>query len=840
VKRFILQINFNRNLFAKAILALLFLVISNYAMNAQEMEHKPVASITGKIIDSVSLLPVEYASISLLNQADDKVVNGTTTNDKGEFTIEEVAMGTYKMQVYFIGYKMGLKQNIVVSKPGEALSIGDDKMSTTLKMLKEITVSSEKSLIENKIDKMVYNAEKDVTSQGGVATDMLKKIPQVAVDADGNVELQGNSNIRFLINGKPSTLFGNSVADVLQAIPANQIQSIEVITSPGAKYDAEGTGGIINIILKKSTAQGFNGNLSLSAGTRLENGSFNINARKGKFGVNAFVSGNTLLPATTINEMNRTSTDKALMQNTSLVQTGTSQFTRTSEQAGMGIDWELNSKNNITANFNYMYFAYNSDGSNDRQTQVKDAAGNVLSTSNDQLKYITKNNMYSYDWGANYKRTFEKEGQELSLNYSSSSGHNVSDYQQSAKYISPDSVYSGTNGHNPFQNKETNIELNYTHPLTKDFIIETGAKTVMNTITSDAQLFFLQPPTDNYVLNDAQSLSLTYHRNIYAGYLSATFKLFKWLDAKAGCRYEYTMADATYSNSGTHTFSPYATGAPSLVLSHNFEKNQSLKISYSHRIQRPDYRDLNPFKNTSDPKNITTGNADLRPEVTDKVELTYTKSFDKGMSINVALFYRGNKDDIQSYVTYYSNYAINDSVYHNVAVTSRENVGREDNYGLNVYGSIPIVEKLNVRTNISCFQRYIYNGGLAGSNVQGFNYRINANASYEASSTLIIEAFANFNSPRVNVQGKMPSFSTYSFALRKQFFNKKASLALTANNPFTKYVNQRTELEGDNFSLYTLRALPYRSFGINFTYKFGKMEFKKSHDEEENAPQGGG
>ena len=182
-------------------------------------------------------------------------------------------------------------------------------------MLQSVVVTAPEKLVENKIDKLVYNAEKDITSQTGVATDILKKVPQISVDVDGNVELEGSTDIRFLINGKPSTIFGSNITDVLQSIPANQIKSIEVITNPGAKYDAQGTGGIINIILKHNTVQGINGNVSLTAGTIVQNGSININARKGKFGLNAFVNGNARLTTTTQNSLQRVSTDTVTKTN---------------------------------------------------------------------------------------------------------------------------------------------------------------------------------------------------------------------------------------------------------------------------------------------------------------------------------------------------------------------------------------------------------------------------------------------------------------------------------------------------------------------------------------------
>ena len=262
---------------------ILFFLFSFSVYAQHEEEKHEDGKISGRIIDSASGEAIEYAAVSLQKMDDGKVVNGATADVKGKFNLENVAEGNYKLIVDFIGYQKKEKKNIVVSKEISNVVLGEIKLSNKQKTLKEVTITSEKAIIENKIDKMVYNVDKDVTSQGGVAADVLKKVPQVSVDVDGNVELQGNSNIRFLINGKPSVMFGNNIADVLQSIPSSQIQSIEVITSPGAKYDAEGTGGIINIILKKTTAQGINGNVSVTGGTRLQNGSFNLNARKGKF-----------------------------------------------------------------------------------------------------------------------------------------------------------------------------------------------------------------------------------------------------------------------------------------------------------------------------------------------------------------------------------------------------------------------------------------------------------------------------------------------------------------------------------------------------------------------------
>ncbi|HXC04281.1 MAG TPA: TonB-dependent receptor, partial [Bacteroidia bacterium] len=643
-----------------------FLVMWVHGIGAQPAPGGSTGKLSGRITDSITGQPVAYASLSLTLLETGKVVNGGTTDEKGMFLLSDVQFGSYKIAVDFIGYKHYEFSGIRIGADSPNLVLKDIRLGATQTALKAVVITGEKSVIENKIDKMVYNADKDLTSQGGVATDILKKIPQVDVDVDGNVELQGNSNIRFLINGKPSTIFGNNLADVLQSIPASQIQSVEVMTSPGAKYDAEGTGGIINIILKKSQAQGINGSLSLSGGTRLENGSFNLNIRKGKVGVHAFASGNAQLLSTTITSMNRTSVDS--LQNSRLIQNGSSDFSRNGFQSGVSMDWEISPKDNFTAAANYNYNNNQNNGSFSRQSLLSDAGGNILSNTTDVIATNSNFHQQVMDYALNYKRTFAKEDQSLEIYYNASYGNNYNYYQQIQSHLPTDALFNASYGNNPGIQNETNIGVDYTQPLSKDFLFETGVKTVLDQISGNSDVYLLNTGTGTYDYNTTQSSAFNYTRTIYAGYASATFKLFQFLDLKAGCRYEYTDPHATFSNAGGVVLNPYGSIVPSAIISHSFSKNQSLKLGYAHRIQRPDYRDLNPFVNASDPKNITTGNPGIQPEIADKIELTYSKSFEKGANINFVLFARLNTDDIQSYTRYYPTYKLGDSTYSNVAV----------------------------------------------------------------------------------------------------------------------------------------------------------------------------
>ena len=820
-----------------------FLCLSLILFSGFSLAHaqQPGYKITGKIIDSISRSPVEYATITLYAQSKTRPVNGITTGPKGTFSLDNLPPGTYTLIIDFIGYQSRSFGPFTLGDKQPLVSLGNLSLAKKAQDLATVTVTATRGLVENKIDKMVYNAEKDITSQGGVATDVLKKVPMVSVDVDGNVELMGNANVLFLINGKPSSIFGNNLADALQSIPASQIKSIEVITSPGAKYDAEGTGGIINIILKDNRLRGINGNISLTGGSRLENGSLNLNARKDNLGINAFFSGNAQLNSTTNNSSNRLSQDTASSTKDQLLQNGNSTFHRHGYESGLGFDWNINHRNDLSGAIGYDNFGNRShSAARQEQVQYADPSGNTLS---DQFSSIHSQNRFqgqSVDWNLNYKKTFAEEDRELNIAVQGSFGSNRSFYSQDQSLPSGDSTYGGSYSNNAGRDQETNFRLDYVQPLSEKVKLETGGRIQIRHITSASDVYTLDPsaagagnppPAPAYFYDTSQSNSLTYDRHVYAGYVSLSFPLFQGLDVKGGLRYERTETNAGFSKSLSTGIPGYNTFAPSLILSHPFAGEQLLKISYSRRLQRPDYRSLNPYINASDPRNITTGNPYLAPEIANNIDLTYSKSFDKGSALNIVLFYHRSDQDIQPYITYYPSYTIGDSVYKNVSVNKPVNVGAENNYGLNIYGSVPLGPKLTLRSNLSFFDRYITTGTLGGQSITSFNYRANLNATYQVGSTLVLEFFGNFNSSRNEIQGKFPSFTSYNFAFRKQIWNKKGSIAFTTTNPFANYVNQATDVTGSDFVLHSLRQVPYRSFGLNFTYKFGKLEFKKEKDE---------
>jgi ferric enterobactin receptor len=809
------------------ILALIF-SLASFAQSNTNSKGK----ITGKVIDSETKVPVEMAIVSIYRVGEAKAFNGLTTDQNGSFSIDNIAAGSYKITIDFISYKEIVLNAVTISAGATFVNLGNVLLVPSTNQLDEVKIVSKTATVQNKIDKMVYNTANDLTSQGGVATDVLKNVPMVSVDIDGNIELQGNPNIRFLINGKPSSIFGASVSDALQSIPASQIKSIEVITSPGARYDASGTGGIINIVLKESKVEGINSSINLSAGTRLENGSFNLNARKGNFGMGFYFSGNKQLNTKTKSSSDRISYNTARDSISRLYQNGVSPFTRSGYQTGINLNWSITPKDELTGTLGYNHFENNASGMT-MQNQVSSLSdgtiwSDIVNERNSKSNF--KNN--ATDWSIGYKKTFEKEDQELNLLVTSSNGRSHNDAGQQTIY--QDNIYpvSGLKSSNPGQDHQTEMSLDFVYPVAKGFTLETGSKISLENIDSNVITDTLALD-GSYVNNAGQTYAFKYKRNIYAAYLSSSFALFNgFLNGKAGLRYERTNTTADFVGV---SIPDYDTFAPSFTIQHKFSEDQSIKFAYSFRIQRPDYEDLNPFFNISDPHNISTGNPFLKAEVGNRFELGYSKTFTNSANVYFSGYYRRNTQDIQSYSTFHSTFNVNGTDYTDVTLTQRYNIGSQTDIGASIFGSLALYEKLNIRSTVEFGERTSANPGFAS--VSGFNYRANLNLSYQFGSNMMGEIFGNYRSSQKNLQGERPSSFFYNIAFRKQFFHKNASVGIMMANPFNKYMNQRATSFGESFYQVNNKEVPVQSFGISMSYKFGKLEFKKENTPDHNEPQ---
>ena len=800
--------------------ALLFLNLTSFAQN-----NPGKIIFSGYVKDSISRLPMDKATIHLKSSG--SVLNPVAVSDStGFFVFENLPKGNYTIHITYAGYRPFSKLFSLQNSLVESIYITPQSG-----VLQKVVVTAQKALVENKVDKLIYNPDKDLTSQGGTATDVLAKVPQVTVDINGNVELLGNPSVQFLINGKKSVIFGNSISDALQSIPASQIQSIEIISSPGAKYDASGTGGIINIILKKIKSEGFSGTVNTTAGTRLENGSLNLTYKKNTIAVNGYFSGSSQLQVKTLTNNTRNSFDTTTGNNYYLLQQGYSSFTRDAWKAGIGADWDLTAKDNITLSAGYNHFGNTNDGFVNQYNRENDINGARLEEETNNRYANARFNNGTFDIGADYKKKFKKERQELSVSLNYSYGNNNTSYRQSQHYLVTDSIFGGSTSKNPGKDQLLVLSIDYSMPLSKDFLLETGVRAASESLISNADVFTFSPARYEYIFDDKQSYASEFRRQVYAGYVSGNFQLFKMLRVVAGVRLEHTINTAFYSNSGKPNIPDYNNFGPSVIISHNFTDRQSIKFGYAYRLERPEYRDLNPFVNLADPHNIITGNPNIQPEIGNDFQLGYTNNFGKDNYINVVLLYTYNSPDIKSYTTFYPTYPVGDSLYTNVNVTRRSNIASEERWGLNIAGAFTLAPGFTIRPNIQAYKRRTNNIYSIPNIISGYEYRGNINANYQVNKNLVAEIFGNYRSG-IKWQGRQAGFYSYSIAVRRQLFKGNGSIGLVAVNAFGKYLAQKTTQNAVGFNGTTELNIPYRSFGVNFTYKFGKLKISKPKEAE--------
>jgi len=769
--------------------------------------------ITGRIIalvlDSASKKPIDYATVSLLNTKDGKSVNGGVTDEKGKVVLQNVVPGEYKLVAGFMGYAT---KSIIV-KTTEAkpdLNAGSVHLVSSQNSLKEVAIVGQQALIENKVDKLVYNAEADITNAGGDATDVMRKVPMLSVDINGNVQLRGSA-VRVLINGKPSGTMANSVADALKMIPAEQIKSVEVITSPSAKYDAEGSGGIINIITKKNTSEGTSGSVNASAGTRSNNGAFNLNVKTGRLGLTTSLGTNHAYPqrssVVTLNNSVEDGVSNTISQN------GFSKWSRLGYNASLGLDYDLNAFNNFSTNVKFNSFSNGGPG------ESNILVNEVFSRNIRDMDMSIKN----MDWNVDYRKKTKREGEELSVSAQLSTGRNGSDF--SNRFLSagvPDVVVLGSN---TGKNNEYTLQTDYVLPFNKTTTLETGLKGIMRDISSDY---------------DVAAQDFDYNQNVAAAYGVMGFKLTKKVTAKAGLRAEYTKIDGLAGN--TLRFdNDYFNLFPSVVLSQSLKGMSTLKLSYNRRIQRPSLSFLNPFRNESDVFNPMEGNPKLSPELSDNLELGYS-TFIKGSVINASVFYRNTSDVIESSI---NPFVDDNGVSKNL--TTYINVGTSKSYGFNVFGSYNPKPKWTLMANFG-LNTYEVNNTARNVNTGTFlNYTAFLRSAYALPGGWNTELWGVVNSPKRTFQGKTDMMYFYGGALKKEIMKKTATVGVNVLNPFNRDLNIKTLNTTATSSQSTNIHYPLRSFGVNFSYKFGKLKFTekktiKNDDlkKEENQQQGGG
>ncbi|GAB4044218.1 TonB-dependent receptor [Spirosoma litoris] len=807
--------------------------------------------ISGTLIDSTTSKPVEFATIALLNISTNKPIDGTTADAKGQFTIGRISPGKYRLLYTFIGYKDKRSALITIDK-GSSITLGAIKIAPDVRTLSEVNVVGQAAMIEEKVDRMVYNADKDLAAKGGDAGDILRKVPMLSVDLDGNVSLRGSSNVTVLINNKPSTIVASSVADALKQIPADMIKTVEVITSPSAKYDAEGSAGIINIVTKKTTLQGMTLDVNGGAGNRGANLGINGNYRTGKMGfsLGGFGRAEYNVKGTFRNDQstrNYDPTSNTYSAWTNTVQTANTLNQRLFGNYQLGWDYDIDKRTSLTASIRY-------------------GARNGLSTQKNLMTTITSPNSYfpsvsnrnvdtkdlsgTVDANVTYTKIYKPQ-QEFSILalYSRNNRTNnfVADIMGGTDF---QTITSRQKNDNPSYNQESTLQIDYQTPIKTNQLIEFGGKGIFRQVNSDYQYYIANGADSPYVVDTTRKGNgLDYNQNIAATYLSYTLTTKSKFTIKAGARYEYTFINAKFANetAGTaNTIPNYGNLVPSINISKSLKGGKIIKLAYNRRIQRPGIQFLNPNNNTSNPTNISTGNPYLSPELTDNIEFGTSANI-KGLYLNATVFARRTNNEITA-VRDVQQSLINNTLQQ-VIRTTYLNVGHQDAYGINLFGNGTLFRKLQLGGGIDLYHVNLTNNNanpIYSASNSGWVLAGRIMSSLSLSNGWGFQLFGGGRGNQVQLQGQQSAMYFYSLGLRKEFNDKKASLGLAAENIFNHPFTQRSELSSPILVQNSQTGYYNAGVRLTFSYKLGKMSFdapqkrRKSAENDDLKGDGGG
>ncbi|GAB3825347.1 outer membrane beta-barrel family protein [Hymenobacter jeollabukensis] len=797
---------------------------------------KVTGRISGVVQNAASKQPVEFATVALLATGSEKAVLAGACDEKGAFVLGNVPVGEYTLAVSFVGYQPQ-RVPVVVTAERLVLELPPVLLAATATQLSEVKVTGERALVESKVDRIVYNADKDLTNSGGTAADVLQKAPLLTVDLDGNLQLRGSSNIRVLVNGKPSTLLATNLAEALKQIPADQIKSVEVITSPSAKYDAEGTAGVVNIILKKNNLEGKSGNIGAGASNRNAYVNGNFNQRRGKLGLNTGLGTNPFFNLA--KSMARRTDYLGDNGQSQLLQTGRFRNSGWGLWGNLGLDYDLTPKDVLSLGVQGNYRGFLNDRQQytdyrlfrpgqdpfvdayNRDIDTRDANGNV-------------------DVNLGYTKQFTKPKQELSLLglYSVNLGRTRYELDQQrgerTDYLE--------RSRNDSRNREITLQADYVQPLDSTQTLETGAKTILRHVDSDYRIDADSLDGRGYRPVPARSNEFGYDQNVYAGYASYGFGLGKKWTFKAGGRLEHTRIAGEFRSTGTTLRTHYTNLAPNLMAAWALTPDHTLKLSYSRRIQRPGIWYLNPYINTADRRNVSSGNPDLRAELTDAYELTYT-TFIKKSSVTFSGYWRQTNNAIESVARLVPGselLATADTT--RILYTTFRNLARNSNYGLSAFGSTKLTEKWSLSGNMNFYWRQVSSPALGLSNSGGM-FNLNLNSSWQFEKGWSAQFFAFANSRQVTLQGRNSGYRIYSLGAKKEFWDKKANVVVAVINPFNARLAFRNDLATPSFDYENNSYFYNRQIRVSFFYRFGKMDNQsrpKKSIQNDDQKQGGG
>ncbi|MFZ1750587.1 MAG: TonB-dependent receptor [Saprospiraceae bacterium] len=816
----------------KYFLLLFSVLFSTITLHAQRPSgtSKPI-SIYGKIVDEATNIPMEFATVSLFSAKDSVLIGGSLTDETGSFNID-VRPGKYYAVVDFLSYTSKSINNIMVAPEKNELDLGSIYLATDAVSLETIEIVGQKSETTFALDKRVFNVGKDLSNKGGTAQDILDNVPSVTVDVDGGVSLRGNGNVRILIDGKPSGLVGVSGAAGLRSLPANMIDRVEVITNPSARYEAEGMSGIINIVLKKDNKAGVNGSFEVSGGWPENYGlGANINYRKGKtnFFVNYGLNYN-YNPSEGYTYQERYVGDT--INSSYIVRDGFR--SRLANSVRAGLEFSITENQSLTGSFLYRYSSSNNEVPiryYDHTFYGNEARGRnfVPTLSYTERLENERETSPTLEYTIDYLKRYKEEGRELkaSIQYSSNEDHEKADYIQGFYNFG---VFEGNSlvqrSDNAEQQQTIIIQSDYVHPLSKDSKVEFGVRSQIRDIAND----YLVEELANNQWNKLTNFSnrFRYNENVHAAYgiYGAKINNFSY---QGGLRLEYSGINTELLETNSVNPRNFLNLFPSGHINYEFPGQNQVQLSYSRRISRPRFRELNPFFTFSDNRNIFSGNPNVNPEFTNSYEMGHVKYWEKG-NIGSSIFWRHTTDVIQRITQ------INTD---GTTLTLPLNLATSDNAGVEILFAYNPNKWLRLDGNANIFRNVIkgeYEGQDLGADSYSWFGRIGSRVSFWKNADF--QTRLNYRAPVDIPQGQQKAMYIVDVAFSKEFLNNNASFTLAARDLFNSR-RRNTELRTDDFYQRVDQQWRRAPIVATISYRLNMKKDKQKPERSESEYDGG-
>ncbi|WP_417866244.1 TonB-dependent receptor domain-containing protein [Xanthomarina gelatinilytica] len=804
----------------KILFSFLFTFLSFATMQAQKD-----VTITGKVIDKTTGQPLEYATVAFFSKAENRIVTGGITNEAGNFSIP-VPSGTYDISIEFISFK---KQTIPDQKLSTDKNLGTLSLEADTEALDEIEIIAEKTTVEIKLDKKIYNVGKDLTVRGGTVSDVLDNVPSVSVDVEGNVALRGNENVRILINGKPSGLVGINSTDALRQLPAESIERVEVITSPSARYDAEGTAGILNIILRRSKLQGLNGAITTNVGWPKSAGiSGNINYRTGDlniFNTTSYdyreVPGNS---SSYTRYFNREFDDNGNLivddPDTYLDETNDYDRVRKGLSTNFGVEWYITDSASLTGAVSYR------NGDNESNTT------NTLIYLDENQEFVSQNNRFDPEeetdnvlqYSVNFTKNFDDGGHKLTMDFQYEDN---SEDEFSAVFV------QGVNSERVSTLEDQSrilLQADYVLPIGEKSQFELGYRGNFNNQDTDYTVEFLNETTNEFELSTGLSNFLNYREYVNAAYSQFGSKVGSKFSYLLGLRLESTRITIDQPTSGDYSKNDYTGLFPTVNLSYELSENENVTLGYSRRIQRPRSWFINPFPSRSSVTSIFRGNPELAPSYSGLFDLGYYKKFGK-VSLNTSAYYQ-HATDVFSFISFDTGETVDvNGQTFSVIERTPINLAEEDRYGFEFTLTYNPIRKWNINANFNIFRQSITGTDPNGFSLDNDNtsWFARLNNKYTLPGKIEWQTSLNYRGPSEDAQNKREGVFSANMAFSRDIFNENASIALNVSD----LLNSRKRTMDTTTPTYTGTSefqWRERSINLSFTYRFNQQKKRQQRN----------